>query len=148
MKIVSVLESPEYTEAAIDYIYSKWGSERTYNVYRDSISHCAMPFQNWYLLVEDDKPIGCAGLIANDFISRMDLYPWLCALYIDPEHRGKAYGRLLMERIKADAAASGSSNLYLATDHIGYYEKYGFSYIGDGYHPWGDSSRIYEAKLV
>lgn len=33
------------------------------------------------------------------------------------------------------------------TDHNGYYEKYGFNYIGQGYHPWGDHSRIYELKL-
>ena len=27
------------------------------------------------------------------------------------------------------------------------YEKYGFEYIDKGYHPWGDSSRIYKITL-
>lgn len=147
MNIISVLDNPESMQKIFEYVFSKWGSEKTYNLYKDCISHCAVPFPNWYLLIDEEKPIGCAGLISNDFISRIDLYPWLCALYIEREYRGKAYGSLLIERIKTDAKKLGFKNLYLCTDHIGYYEKYGFSYIGDGYHPWGESSRIYEAKL-
>lgn len=34
-----------------------------------------------------------------------------------------------------------------AIDYIGVYEKYGFQYIGQGYHPWGEESRIYQADL-
>ena len=37
--------------------------------------------------------------------------------------------------------------LYLSTDHAGLYEKWGFRYLGQGYHPWGAESRIYERTL-
>ena len=47
--------------------------------------------------------------------------------------------------IREDAAAAGFPAVYLCTDHVGYYEKYGFRHVGTGYHPWGDESRIYEA---
>lgn len=77
----------------------------------------------------------------------MDLYPWVCAMYIEKECRGNAYGSILLERAKSDAKAGGFSNLYLCTDHIGYYEKYGFEFIGTSYHPWGESSRIYSSNL-
>lgn len=77
----------------------------------------------------------------------MDLYPWFCALYIEKEYRGNGYGALLLEQAKIDAKAGGFSHLYLCTVHIGYYEKYGFNYIGTGYHPWGESSRIYGIEL-
>lgn len=40
-----------------------------------------------------------------------------------------------MERVKADAAVLGFSQMYLCTDHVGCYAKYGFSHIGAGWHP-------------
>jgi hypothetical protein len=53
----------------------------------------------------------------------------------------------LIEEIKKDTAKAGFSKLYLSTAHIGYYEKYDFKYIGTGYHPWGESARIYEYSV-
>ena len=77
----------------------------------------------WYLLKKKSEIIGCAGLITNDFISRMDLDPWVCAIFIGEKHRGNGYGSLLMEKAKMDAKKAGFEHLYLCTGHIGYYEK-------------------------
>ncbi len=150
MNIISVKEKPEYKEKATQYIQSKWASKDSLMIYTDCISNCittSSPLPQWYLLEDNGVPIGCAGLITNDFISRMDLYPWVCALYIEKDYRGNTYGSMLLEKAKEDAKKGGFSSLYLCTDHIGYYEKYGFTYIGQGYHPWGESSRIYESIL-
>lgn len=148
MRIISVREHPEYADVAIDYFSSKWQVPRI--IYEDSIRHAITtpnPLPQWYLLEKDDKIIGSAGLITNDFISRMDLYPWACGLFIEEEYRGNAYGSLLLERAKRDSRKAGFKNMYLCTDHVGFYEKYGFSYVGQGYHPWGEESRIYGISL-
>ncbi|MDQ1096750.1 MULTISPECIES: GNAT family N-acetyltransferase [Chryseobacterium] len=149
MNIISIRKNPDYKDKAIQYFQDSW-AEVSPIIYEDCISHCidaeqALP--QWYLLEKDNEIIGCAGLITNDFISRMDLYPWLCAMFIDEKHRGNNYGRLLIEQAKNDARETGFARLNLCTDHMGYYEKYGFSYIGQGYHPWGEESRIYQIKL-
>lgn len=149
MKIISVRENPEYAERIITYLQQCW-SEVSPVLYSDSVNHtidAINPLPQWYVLEKDNEIIGCAGLITNDFISRMDLYPWLCALFIEKRHRGNAYGLLLINKAKQDAKNAGFKNLYLSTEHIGYYEKYGFIYIGDGYHPWEAQSRIYEIGL-
>lgn len=149
MKIISVRENPEYLEQTICYFQQSW--PKVYPLlYKDCIRNsigAPQPLPQWYLLEKEGDIIGCAGLITNDFISRMDLYPWLCALYIDENHRGNGYASLLIDRTKDDTRQMGFTHLNLCTDHIGYYEKFGFSYIGQGYHPWHETSRIYQIKL-
>ena len=149
MKVISIRKNPERKNKAIEYFQSNWKSVSPI-IYEDSINHCIdaiNPLPQWYLLEKDNEIIGCAGLITNDFISRMDLYPWVCAVFVEKNYRGNAYGSLLIEKAKIDAKESGFKYLYLSTDHIGLYEKYGFEYIGQGYHPWNEESRIYKLEL-
>jgi PncC family amidohydrolase len=150
MRIISVRENPEFLEDIIKYFQKNWASEASRPVYDDCIKSCINnenPIPQWYVLEKDNEFIGCAGLITNDFISRMDLYPWLCALFIEKEHRGNNYAQLLIDRIKIDTYKSGFPSLYLCTDHNNYYEKFGFNHIGTGYHPWGENSKIYEYRF-
>lgn len=146
-KVINVRRRPEYKDLAVDYFERHWGNRA---IYEDCISHSFAvenPLPVWYLLMAGDEIIGCAGLITNDFISRMDLLPWLCALYVDEGYRGQNLSAMLIEQVKMDCAAMGFKRFYLATDHVGFYEKHGFVYLADGYHPWGESSRIYEREL-
>lgn len=142
--IISIRDNPEFLETGIDYFTAKWQIDR--RIYADCISHSLatpQPLPRWYLLMKNDTIIGCYGLITNDFISRQDLYPWLCALYVEKDFRGRQLGSQMLAHGRNEAARLGFANVYLATDHIDYYEKYGWSFIGTGFHPWGDSSRIY-----
>lgn len=149
MRIISIRENPVYKNEAIRYIQQSWKSVWPI-IYEDCINHCIdarNDLPQWYLMEKNNKIIGCAGLITDDFISRGDLYPWICAIYIDETQRGNAYGKLLIDKAKRDTKKFGYKYLYLSTQHIGYYEKYGFEYIGQGYHPWEEESRIYQIKL-
>lgn len=150
LRILSIRENPSYKDKAIAYFQQCWSSVDPI-IYEDAISHSLSArnsLPQWYLLIKGETIIGCAGLITNDFISRVDLYPWICAVYIEEAERGKAYATLLMEKAKEDTKKAGFDYLYLSTSHVGYYEKYGFTYIGQGHHPWGESSRIYEIELA
>lgn len=119
-------------------------------MYEDAINRslgAANPLPQWYLLMENDQILGCAGLITNDFISRGELYPWLCALYVEEAQRGRGHGAKLIEHVAAETRRLGFPQLHLCTDLEGYYERSGFVYNGLGYHPWGEASRVYSRAL-
>lgn len=147
-QVISLRKKPEQLDRFLDFFVRHWHNEA---VYRDCLTACLhsdSPLPQWYLLTNQaDDIIGGAGLIPNDFISRMDLTPWLCALFVEEFYRGNAFGRRLIEHVKTETARLGYERLYLCTGHVGYYEQYGFEYIGDGFHPWGGSSRIYRTAL-
>ncbi len=146
MRVISVREHPEYAERAIAWFQACWATKASRPVYDNCIrfSLCtAAPLPQWYLLIDGDSIAGGAGLITNDFVSRMDLTPWLCALFVEPEYRGRHFSSLLVNRARRDAARMGFAHLYLCTDLAGFYEKLGGCRIGVGYHPWGECSDLY-----
>ncbi|MCP3966936.1 MAG: GNAT family N-acetyltransferase [Lentisphaerae bacterium] len=146
MKIISLRHNPKKIEHFIEYFVRHWHADKIYRNCMTALLDSDSVLPQWYLLIDDDKIIGGVGLITNDFISRMDLWPWLCALFIEESCRGKNLGKLLIEHAKKESYRLGFENLYLCTDHTGYYEKFNFEYIGDGFHPWNESSRIYKCS--
>ena len=148
-QIINIRECPQWLDRAADYFSARWGIDK--QIYLDSMTDSlstteAVP--RWYLMLCGGEIIGGYGLIENDFMVRKDLCPWLCALIVEPEHRGRQLGAQLLMHSRMEAAALGFKKLYLNTDHVGYYEKYQWQYLGDFAHVCGDDTRVYEADAT
>jgi len=52
---------------------------------------------------ENDEIIGGCGLIQNNFVDRTDLFPYLCAFFVEEKARGNALGAKLLENARIDA---------------------------------------------
>jgi len=75
MIIISVRNSPEYIDLAICYLQNSW-PEVDPIIYENCISNCLTAEQTLpqgYLLEKEVEISGYAGLITNDFMSRMDV---------------------------------------------------------------------------
>ena len=85
------------------------------------------------------------GLIENDFHDRSDLAPNLCALFVQPPHRGRGLARQLLDHIRCDAAQMGVDRLYLVTDHTDFYERCGWQFLTTVHDESGRPERMYTA---
>ena len=149
VSIISIRERPEWLERGADYFSARWHMDR--QLYADSMQDSLREdtqVPRWYCMLAGGAIVGGFGLVENDFMVRDDLCPWLCALYIEPSERGRALGAKLLAHGRREAYTLGFAKVYLNTDHVGYYEKYGWRWMGDFAHQSGENARVYEADAI
>ena len=144
LEIIGIKEYPQHLDAAADYFSAAWAIDRQFYVdaMLESLS-TKNPYPRWYVMMDDGKIIGSYGIVEHDFMADRDFYPWLCSVYVNPEKRGQQLGKQLVEHCVKEAAKLGLKRLYLHTDHVGYYEKYGWHYAGDFPKENGKITRVY-----
>ena len=105
-------------------------------------------YPQWYVAVEDGRIIGGLGVIENDFHDRKDLAPNVCAVYTEPDCRGRGIAGALLAHVCQDMHRRGVGTLYLLTDHTSFYERYGWEFLcmaqGDGEE---ELSRLYVHRM-
>ena len=98
--------------------------------------------------VDGDELISFCTFAEKDDIQPTDLTPWVGFVYTFPEHRGHRYVGLLFYEIKRIAKDENVSEVYISTDHVGLYEKYGCEYRTQMNDIGGKPSNVYVKKIV
>lgn len=95
------------------------------------------------LFADGNKLVSFVTFAERDCIDDEKLSPWVGFVYTFPEHRGHRYVGKLIRRCEEIAAEKGVPQIYVCTDHVGLYEKYGFSYMENRVDIYGGDSRVY-----
>ena len=133
---LSLRDAPEWKVPAAQWFHSKWGiPAQAYLACMEAYLRCETEL-GWYLCLHEGRIIGGLGVIENDFHDRKDLSPNICAVYTEEEFRGRGIAGCLLDMAVEDLRAKDISPVYLVSDHIGFYEKYGWEFLcmvqGDG----------------
>ena len=75
------------------------------------------------------------------------LMPWIGFVYTCPAFRGQRRSGELIDHACALARAEGFDTLYVSTNEIGLYEKYGFIFLRTMRDEWGGDTRVYRRML-
>ena len=100
-----------------------------------------------YLLMDGEAIVSFVTLTRQDCIADETLYPWLGFFYTFPAYRGHHYGGQLLAYAAEEVKKRGGKQVHIATDHVGLYEKYGFTYLENREDIYGIDSRIYVKNL-
>ena len=74
------------------------------------------------------QPVGTASIFTHDMETRMELSPWLAAVYVMPEFRGQGIGSQLVLAIEETGRRMKLEQLYLFTpDRASFYARLGWS---------------------
>lgn len=80
-------------------------------------------------MLENNKLVGFISLFKYDGEERRDLTPWYATMYVKKEFRGLGYSKILNDALLKKAKNIGYKKVYLKSNLINYYEKYGARYI-------------------
>lgn len=76
-----------------------------------------------------------------------NLTPWIGFVYTFPNYRGNRFAGELLNYAESLAKKDGAKNIYISTDHIGLYEKYGYEFFKTAKTIADEDSRIYTKRL-
>lgn len=141
---ITLRQKPELKEKAAAWFHDKW------KVPQEAYLECMEAYLNykteygWYLCLDGEGIVGGLGVIENDFHDRKDLTPNVCAVYTEKEYRGQGIAGKLLDMVVKDMKSRGITPIYLVTNHVNFYERYGWEFLcmvqGDNE---SDMSRMY-----
>lgn len=132
----------------VDMITQEWGKffrsskEEKYSKIKQAIES-NQQYPQIYVLKDNKKIVGSFTIKEHD-LEDCDLTPWLACVIIKKELRGSGYGRIILQHIKK-VIEENYPEIYLTTQHIGYYEKIGFEFVKHVSHN-DEIDRLYTKK--
>lgn len=138
LEIYNIKDKQEYLKEIAELTQKEWGNQTNsieeFNAKIDKkinkiISNLNNPNYCKLILLQDNTLVGFISIFPHDCDERPDLSPWYATMYVKEKFRGNGYSKLLNGAILKEAKTRGFTKIYLKTDLINYYEKFGANYI-------------------
>ena len=107
-------------------------------------------FEEWetpFVAMANGSIVGIVTIMKSDYYPLPDIYPWVSTLFVSEEYRGHRISKKLIDFANDYAKGIGFDRTYVPSEHMGLYEKYGYSYIKDIINYSGDTDHLYAKKL-
>ncbi|MBO5712385.1 MAG: GNAT family N-acetyltransferase [Acholeplasmatales bacterium] len=95
------------------------------------------------VMVDGENIVSFATYANQDCIRDESLFPWIGFVYTEEKYRKNRYSQAVINYILDKAKSDGHKRVYIATDHEGLYEKFGFKYLESRIDIYDDLDRIY-----
>ena len=138
MQIYNIKDKQEYIKEVAELTQKEWGSKTNSQVeFKNKVNKKIVKIiknldnRNYckLILLDNKNLVGFISIFPTDGKERTDLTPWYSTMFIKEEYRGNGYSIILNNAILEEAKKRGYKKIYLKTNLINYYEKFGAHYL-------------------
>ena len=118
--------------------------EHTYRVVKN------WEFVDWetpFVALYDNQIVGMATIMKSDYYPLTNIFPWVSTIFVTEDYRGCKISKKLVDFANNYAKQLGFKKSYIPTDIVGFYEKYGYTYIKDIVNYGNEIDRLYVKDL-
>jgi len=101
-----------------------------------------------FAAIEDEHVIGYCTLLKEDYYPENRYSPWISSVFVDEAYRGRRVSQKLIGAAEKYAKSIGIDTVYIPSDRIGFYEKYGYEKIDTLQNYDGDYDSIFAKTLA
>ena len=135
MRIENIKNNEKYLKEYIKLCSLEWGNSKTEdemnNYIENKLNRILTTDKVIFVLglFNKEEMIGFISLFKYDGDERRDLTPWYATMYVKKEYRGNGYSKLLNDALIEECIKRGYDKIYLKSDLINYYQKFGAKYM-------------------
>jgi ribosomal protein S18 acetylase RimI-like enzyme len=107
-------------------------------------------FTEWervFVAVDENNLAGFCAFVKNDSIPNVEYTPYISFIFVGEQYRGKRLSEKMILMVIEYAKELNFNEIYIISDHINLYEKYGFIKIDEKKDYWNRIESIYKKIL-
>lgn len=146
MRIINYFQEENQSHWLAQIAQCQWGAAKFLTkLLQEGTFHQAVGQGTLFLLADGEKLVSFISLAERDCVD-VPYGPWIGFVHTAPEYRGQRCAGVLIDHAMKLAARYHVEQVYICTDHVGLYEKYGFTFLENRVSIYGQPSRIYTQK--
>lgn len=107
-------------------------------------------FEEWesmFFARYEDRIIGYCTIRKTDYYPENKYSPWISGVFVDENYRGHRVSQRMINFAEQYAKTIGFHKVYIPSGMIGFYEKYGYTYLDDLVNYAGDIEHVFYKEL-
>ncbi|HKM34501.1 MAG TPA: GNAT family N-acetyltransferase [Lachnospiraceae bacterium] len=107
-------------------------------------------FEDWegvFAAVKGTQIVGYCTFLKTDYYPENRYSPWISSIFVDENHRGTRISEKMINKVIEYAKKQGFSKVYIPSDMLDFYEKYGFTRIDELQNYGGDMDHIFMKEI-
>jgi len=104
-------------------------------------------FERIIIATNNSEICGFCTVVKKDCIPNIPYSPYISDLFVAENYRGNRLSQKLIEFSLKYLKSKGFNKVYIISDHVNLYEKYGFIIIDKQKAPWGSIESIFVKEI-